>query len=96
MDTATRIKVAQDAISGGASPNEARKRWLDLGPVDGGETPYLQEQNWPIKLLADRELPSQRPPTPPAPMPQPAPVDPAANKALWRAKALARGFLEVA
>jgi hypothetical protein len=45
---------------------------MDLGQVDGGETPYLQEQNWPIKLLADRELPSQRPPTPPAPLPVPA------------------------
>jgi HK97 family phage portal protein len=69
MDTATRVKVAQDALSGGASPNEVRKRWLDLGPVDGGETPFLQEQNWPLQLLADREMPSQRPPTPPAPLP---------------------------
>jgi HK97 family phage portal protein len=97
MDTATRIKVAQDAISGGASPNEARKRWLDLGPVDGGETPYLQEQNWPIKLLADRELPSQRPPTPPAPMPDPnPPVDAAAvvKAAIiqWETKAEERGY----
>jgi HK97 family phage portal protein len=78
MDSATRVKVAQDAMSGGASPNEVRKRWLDLGPVDGGETPFLQEQNWPLKLLADREMPSQRPPTPPAPLPG-VPADQAAK-----------------
>jgi HK97 family phage portal protein len=69
MDSATRVKTALDAIKAGASVNEVRFRYHDLGPVDGGETPFLQEQNWPIRLLAEREMPSERPPTPPAPMP---------------------------
>ena len=70
MDAAARVETAQKAIGAGASPNEARKRWMDLGPVEGGETPYLQEQNWPLRLLAARELPA-RPPTEPAEMPEP-------------------------
>lgn len=37
------------------SPNEARKR-LNLSPVDGGEVPYLQEQNWPINELSARRM----------------------------------------
>jgi HK97 family phage portal protein len=69
MDAEAKAKAAQDGIgSGGMSPNEARKRYYSLGPVDGGETPYMQEQNWPIKMLADRELPTKAP-TAPAPMP---------------------------
>ena len=66
MDTATQVKTAREAIQAGASPNEVRRRWLYLGPVEGGDVPFLQEQNWPINQLAARELPT-RPPTPPAP-----------------------------
>lgn len=69
MDTATRTKSASEGIKGGGmSPDEARKRYFGLGPVAGGNTPYMQEQNWPLALLADRELPT-RAPTTPAPLP---------------------------
>lgn len=69
MDHETRAKVAGEAIQRGAlSPNEARRDYFGKAPVDGGETPYLQEQNWPLGLLAQRDLPS-RPPTAPAPVP---------------------------
>jgi HK97 family phage portal protein len=69
MDTATKTKAAHDAISAGAmSPNEARLKYFGLGPVPGGDSPYLQEQNWPLVDLAARELPT-RPPTAPAPLP---------------------------
>lgn len=69
MDAEAKAKAAQDGIgSGGMSPNEARKRYYSLGPVEGGETPYMQEQNWPIKMLADREMPAAAP-TAPAPLP---------------------------
>ena len=72
MDTATKATAAQTAIGSGAmSPNEARFRFFDLGPVDGGDTPYMQEQNWPLRQLSSRPLPI-RPPTAPAPLP-PAP-----------------------
>lgn len=74
MDTATRVKAAGDAIGAGMAINEARKRYYGLGPVKGGETPYLQEQNWPVRLLAERELPS-RAPTEPAPIAPPPQAD---------------------
>jgi HK97 family phage portal protein len=64
MDTKTKTEAARQAIQSGMSPNEIRKKYFDLGPVDGGETPYLQEQQWPLAHLAARPLPG-RPVTPP-------------------------------
>jgi HK97 family phage portal protein len=65
LNAEARSRAAKDGIgSGGMSPNEARGRYLSLGPVDGGETPYLQEQNWPLRLLAARELPARQPTSP--------------------------------
>ena len=59
MDSAAKSKAAQDGIgSGGMSPNEARHRFYALGPVEGGETPYMQNQMWPLKQLADRPTPA--------------------------------------
>jgi len=56
MDTPSLMKAASDGIgSGGVAPNEARKRWLNLGPVTGGDTPYLQEQNYSLQALDKRD-----------------------------------------
>ena len=66
MDTATKTKAAHDAIVAGAmSPNEARYKYFGLGPVPGGESPFLQQQYWPLSMLAQRETP------PPQPIPAP-------------------------
>lgn len=71
MDTATKTKAALDSItSGGMSPNEARFKYYGLGPVTGGDTPYLQQQMWPLPQLASRPTPSAAP----LPMAAPAPV----------------------
>jgi HK97 family phage portal protein len=78
MDSATKTKAADTSIRSGMSPNEVRRRYYGLGPVDGGETPYLQEQNWPLPLLAARELPT-RPPTSPTPAAASDPTDPGAG-----------------
>lgn len=57
MDTATKTKAAHDAISAGAmSPNEARRKYFGLGPVPGGDTPYLQSQYYSLEALAKRDL----------------------------------------
>ena len=57
MDTPTRTKAASDAISSGAmTPNEARRKYFGLGPVAGGDTPYLQQQYWPLSQLVGREI----------------------------------------
>jgi len=73
MDTASKTKAASEAIgSGGMSPNEARFRFFDLGPVAGGDSPYLQQQNYSLEALAKRDA---RPdPFAPTPKPTPAPV----------------------
>lgn len=62
MDTATKTKAAMDSInSGGMSPNEARLKYFDLGPVPGGATPYLQQQYWPLSQLSERAIPTTEP-----------------------------------
>ena len=69
LDTATRTKAAHDTIAGAAlSPNEARRRYFALGPVPGGDTPYLQQQYYSLAALAARDAappPTPAPPTPP-------------------------------
>lgn len=75
MDTAAKVKAAGDAIKAGfMAPNEARSQF-NLPPVAGGETPYLQVQNYSLAALDERDetAPLTVPPAPPAPAP--APVD---------------------
>jgi HK97 family phage portal protein len=56
MDTPTRTKAAADSIgSGGMSPDEARAKYFGLGPVEGGDTPYMQQQMFSLKALAKRD-----------------------------------------
>ena len=94
MDTATRVESAKNSIGGGGmSMNEGRKKYHGLGPVRGGDVPYLQEQNWPISLLSARELPS-RPPTAPADVVEPDEDDNVLDMAaMWAA--LNRKSIEV-
>lgn len=56
MDTQSLVKTAAEAIGGGGmSPNEARARFLSLGPVAGGDHPYLQQQNFSLEAMARRD-----------------------------------------
>lgn len=55
MDSVTQMESIKAAVSAGAmSPNEARKK-LDLVAVAGGESPYLQQQNYSLAALAKRD-----------------------------------------
>jgi HK97 family phage portal protein len=61
MDTVTQITTLKDGVSSAIyAPNEARAR-MSLPPVKGGEAPFLQQQNWPISKLADRDPPEAKP-----------------------------------
>lgn len=53
MDTATLIKAEKDA-AGIKKINESRKR-LNLPPVVGGDTVYLQHQDYSLEALAKRD-----------------------------------------
>lgn len=80
-------------------PNEARRK-LRLAPAAGGDSLYLQQQNYSLEALAKRDAKedpfSPTPPKPestPTPAPAlPAPADPAAEQAA-AAKALADALI---
>jgi HK97 family phage portal protein len=78
MDTATQIKSLAEGVGGAVyTPNEARKK-IDLKPLKGGDTVYMQQQNFSLAALdqRDRENPLGKPPAP-APEPEPtAPPEP--------------------
>jgi phage portal protein BeeE len=102
MDTATRVKAAADAVGSGAvSPNEARQKYFGLGPVKGGDAPYLQQQNYSLEALSRRDqtfgvvptapltqTPNPNAATPAMPMAPPSSADQAAADAQAAAKAI--------
>lgn len=57
MDTATMYKTLAEGVRGGfLAPNEARRK-VDLVPLEGGDTVYLQHQDYPIDKLYNRLSP---------------------------------------
>lgn len=90
MDTATRYKAWSDAIGGGwMAPNEARAN-EQLAPVTGGDTCYLQQQNYSLAALDERDKTSPLaapPPAPPAPPADPTPDEPDEDEEVDRALA---------
>lgn len=55
MDSVTQMEMLDKGIKAGLlSPDEGRKD-LDLQPVPGGNTPYLQQQNFSLAALAKRD-----------------------------------------
>lgn len=57
MDATTRVNSAKTAIAGGLSPDETRKKYFGVSTVPGGDQVYMQQQMWPLKDLADRQIP---------------------------------------
>lgn len=80
MDSATMIAALNLAVGGGwMKPNEARAR-RGLLPVKGGDTPYLQQQNFALAALAKRDaLPNPFVLDKPTPNPTPSATGPAAT-----------------
>lgn len=73
MDTATKSKTWGDLVQQGiAAPNEARAAF-DLMPVDGGDSVYMQQQNYSLEALAKRD--QGDPFAKPAPAPAPTSTD---------------------
>lgn len=55
MDTTAKVAYLKDAVGAGIlKPDEARIRF-NLPPTEGGDTPYLQEQNYSLRALAKRD-----------------------------------------
>jgi phage portal protein BeeE len=79
MDTVTQVTAIRDAVGAGVmTPNEGRGK-LDLKPVTGGDSPFLQQQNYSLQALAKRDAQADpfAPATPPAPPQPPAQAKPA-------------------
>jgi hypothetical protein len=56
MDTATMVKAASEGIRAGfLAPNEARRIFFHLPPVQGGDTPYMQIQDHSLAALDRRD-----------------------------------------
>ena len=68
-DQKTKMETLAEGVKAGImAPNEARRR-LNLPPVDGGDSPYLQQQNYSLSALdeRDRNNPWSQGPTPALP-----------------------------
>jgi HK97 family phage portal protein len=83
MDSVTQIATLKDGVSAAVfAPNEARGR-MSLPPVDGGDSPMIQQQNFSLAALAKRDAKDDPFATAPKPAPVPPPAnDPNAAKAL--------------
>jgi len=70
MDLLLKMKVATEGVKGAVyAPNEARRKF-NLPPVKGGDTPYLQQQNYSLAALdeRDQDKPFAKPTEPIAPV----------------------------
>lgn len=54
MDSESKFRMLSEAIKGVMAPNEARRR-VNLKPVEGGESVYMQQQNYSLEALAKRD-----------------------------------------
>lgn len=80
MDASTQMEVLEKS-KGKMTPNEQRKR-LNLGPKEGGDSLYMQEQDHSLEWLAKRDaMPIE------APAPEPAPAADNDNEAELAAQA---------
>lgn len=73
MDSATMMATIKEGVGAGVlKPNEGRNK-LNYMPVEGGDTPYLQVQNYSLAALNKRDQ-AGPPPTSPAPTPTPTAI----------------------
>ena len=101
MDTASLVTASKDAVGSGAmSPNEVRNKFLGLRKVAGGDSPYLQQQNFSLEALAKRDAqedPFAQTPRRDPPGTAPSEVDTDAELAAeFMTKAIAAGLLDAA
>ncbi len=79
MDSATLVDTLGKGVGSALySPDEARKL-LNLPPVKGGSSPYLQQQNYSLAALDRRDSATPAPPSVPVVVPPQAPSEDAAD-----------------
>lgn len=66
MDMSLKMKTAGEGVKCGImAPNEGRRKF-SLPPVEGGDTPYLQQQNYSLSALNERDKTNPLAVTPPS------------------------------
>jgi phage portal protein BeeE len=58
MDSATQIESLVSAAGGPIYKIDEARLKRNLPPIEGGDTIYVQQQNWPIEQLAKRDPPT--------------------------------------
>ncbi len=81
MDTVSQADATQKLVAGSIlTPNEGRKRF-NQKPLAGGDTVYMQQQNYSLEALAKRDAQDDPFKTAPAAAPAPPPAPPPAPTA---------------
>lgn len=95
MDSTALTASLKDQVGAGITkPNEARRR-LNLPPVTGGDTPYLQQQNYALSALAKRDSSADPFGTAkPEPAPAPPPAEPIEDEEAREEAAAAKAVAE--
>ncbi len=57
MDTKTQIETLALGVKGGIDTNNEARKSRNKKPIDGGDTVWLQQQDYPIEVLAKRRSP---------------------------------------
>jgi HK97 family phage portal protein len=71
MDRATQVRTLAEAVKGSLMPIDEAREDLGLPPVTGGGTIWMQQQNYSLEALMERDAadPFAKPEPPPAPEP---------------------------
>ena len=96
MDSVRKVEAVSKATGAGIMKIDEARRKFDLGPTEGGDACYLQEQNYSLAALAKRDaqedpFASATPPPAPAPAADTAPAATNDNAAA-QAKAIMRSW----
>lgn len=75
MDPATQADVLSKLVQGSIKVINEARRDLNLKPLEGGDTVYMQQQDYPLDQVRLNTLPPSSPPPAPA-APEPAPTPP--------------------
>jgi HK97 family phage portal protein len=75
MDSERKTRTLGEGVKGSIlAPNEARKQ-MNLSPLEGGDSVYLQQQNYSLEALAKRDAGDPLSVQTPEPAPMPEPTD---------------------
>jgi len=77
MDSATQAEVTTKLVSGSVLTINEGRRAHNLPPLPGGDTVYMQQQDFPLEEVRRNQIPAAAPPPAaglaPEPVPEPAP-----------------------